>query len=199
MLSAEGWKITADEFSEIFLGQSVKSRMDVIQSKTAISDTEAWYFAYTQTRDKALSNEVGAIPFVGDVLKCLAQRQKVRLAVVSASSRAKMELQLHKVGLRRWFGPHLYSGQQSARNKPCPDVYLEAAASLGVDIQRCAVVEDSLSGVTAAVSAGATVYAYCPACREPALRCALSKAGAAVVFSDMRSLPRFVRSYVCKP
>jgi HAD superfamily hydrolase (TIGR01509 family) len=197
MLGAEGWPITADEFSEIFLGQSVKSRMDVIRSKTAIPDMDAWYLAYTDRRDKALSNEVAAIPFAMDVVRCLAQRQAVRLAVVSASSRAKMELQLDKVGLRGWFGHHLYSGQQVARNKPWPDVYLEAASSLGVEIARCAVIEDSVSGLTAGVAAGATVYAYSPPHRGPESTRALIEAGAKAVFDNMRSLGRlFAGDYV---
>jgi beta-phosphoglucomutase-like phosphatase (HAD superfamily) len=48
------------------------------------------------------------------------------------------------------------------RSKPAPDVYLAAAAALGVDPARCAVVEDTVPGTTAGVAAGATVYGYSP-------------------------------------
>lgn len=48
-------------------------------------------------------------------------------------------------------------------SKPAPDVYLAAAAALGVDPRRCAVVEDTVTGVTAGVAAGAAVFGYSPA------------------------------------
>lgn len=43
------------------------------------------------------------------------------------------------------------------RRKPSPDLYLAAAASLGVDPADCLAVEDSFSGVRAAAAAGMTV------------------------------------------
>ncbi|SOE97778.1 haloacid dehalogenase superfamily, subfamily IA, variant 3 with third motif having DD or ED [Burkholderia sp. D7] len=191
MLHTAGWKISVHEFSELFLGQSVKSRFDLIRSRTAVVDIEAWYLDYRDRRDQALSREVAATPFAGEIVKHLA-RHKVRLAVVSASSRSKIALQLDKVGLTGWFGCHIYSGQHSRRNKPWPDVYLEAASSLGVDIRRCAIVEDSPSGVLAGVSAGATVYGYSPSHREPGQCGRLLAAGAKDVFGDMRMLQRML-------
>jgi HAD superfamily hydrolase (TIGR01509 family) len=44
-----------------------------------------------------------------------------------------------------------------ARGKPSPDLYLAAAASLGVEPSECLAVEDSFSGVRAAAAAGMTV------------------------------------------
>ena len=43
------------------------------------------------------------------------------------------------------------------RRKPCPDLYLAAATSLGVEPAECFAVEDSFSGVRAAAAAGMTV------------------------------------------
>ena len=47
------------------------------------------------------------------------------------------------------------------RGKPAPDLYLHAAATLGVDIERCVILEDSPVGVTGAVASGATVIGLC--------------------------------------
>jgi HAD superfamily hydrolase (TIGR01509 family) len=48
-------------------------------------------------------------------------------------------------------------GDEVPARKPDPAPYLQAAAALGVDVERCAVVEDSLAGVTSALAAGAAV------------------------------------------
>lgn len=71
-------------------------------------DIEAWYLDYRDRRDQALSREVAATPFAGETVKHLAWHS-VRLAVVSASSRSKITLQLDKVGLTDWLvrWPHL--------------------------------------------------------------------------------------------
>jgi beta-phosphoglucomutase-like phosphatase (HAD superfamily) len=71
------------------------------------------------------------------------------------------------------------------RSKPHPDVYLAAASALGVDPRRCAVVEDTTTGIAAGVAAGATVFAYLPEGDGQALR----TAGAHAVFADMAHLP----------
>jgi HAD superfamily hydrolase (TIGR01509 family) len=47
------------------------------------------------------------------------------------------------------------SGDVVERGKPHPDPYLQAARALGVDATQCIAVEDSRTGITAALAAGA--------------------------------------------
>ena len=72
-----------------------------------------------------------------------------------------------------------------ARSKPAPDVYLAAARALGADPTRCAVVEDTVTGVTAGVAAGSMVFGYAPLGQGQSLR----DAGARHIFTDMAELP----------
>ena len=60
------------------------------------------------------------------------------------------------------------TGDGPARPKPAPDAYLDAANQLRVDPQRCAAVEDSPTGVRAALGSGALTYAVDPAIPLPA-------------------------------
>ena len=47
-----------------------------------------------------------------------------------------------------------------ARGKPHPDIFLQAAETLGAEPASCAVIEDSPVGVQAGVAAGMTVFGY---------------------------------------
>ena len=50
-----------------------------------------------------------------------------------------------------------------ARGKPHPDIFLFAAGKLGVNPERCLVIEDSAGGIQAAVAAGMTAIGLCAA------------------------------------
>lgn len=59
------------------------------------------------------------------------------------------------------FGDRIFSGREHvARGKPAPDLYLHAAASLGVSIERIAIIEDSPVGVAGALASGASVIGF---------------------------------------
>ena len=93
------------------------------------------------------------------------------------------------MGLSPYFEGRIFSGHEMPRSKPAPDVYLAAADFLQADPRRCAVVEDTVTGVTAGVAAGATVFAYLPAQTLHDSRDALLAAGAVQVFRSMAELP----------
>jgi beta-phosphoglucomutase-like phosphatase (HAD superfamily) len=104
--------------------------------------------------------------------------------VASQSPPARVELALTLTGLGSYFENRIYSASMVTRPKPAPDLFLHAAAAMGADPRRTAVVEDSPTGVLAARAAGMTVYGY--AGDEDAA--ALAGAGA-ITFTAMPELP----------
>jgi len=79
-------------------------------------------------------------------------------AVASSSSSHWVRQHLRHLGLEDAFGEMVFSGREHVvRGKPAPDLYLHAAAALGIDISRTAVVEDSPVGVQGALASGASV------------------------------------------
>ncbi len=78
-------------------------------------------------------------------------------AVASNGLPESVEYNLKKTGLNQYFGGHVYTAAQVAKPKPAPDVYLLAARQLGMTPTSCIVVEDSATGVAAAVAAGMQV------------------------------------------
>lgn len=81
-------------------------------------------------------------------------------AVASSSTREGLERKLRQVGLWDHFAPHVYSAEHVTHAKPAPDLFLHAAAELGIAPADCLVIEDSVNGVLAAKAAGMRCWGF---------------------------------------
>jgi beta-phosphoglucomutase-like phosphatase (HAD superfamily) len=126
---------------------------------------------------------------VGDALAAIALTK----ACASNSFRPYVEAALARTGLAKFFGDRLFCADAVPQPKPAPDVYLAAARGLNVTPDACLVVEDSVTGVTAATAAGMTVIGFVGGGHASDAQIdALREAGAQQVFDDMRQLPELV-------
>jgi beta-phosphoglucomutase family hydrolase len=82
-----------------------------------------------------------------------SRRAHAPMAVASGSTRRLVTLTLAALGITEWFGA-VVAAEDTARHKPEPDVFLEAARRLGVVPARCTVYEDTDLGLEAARRAG---------------------------------------------
>ena len=105
---------------------------------------------------KAYGRHLPLLPGAVPAVRRLAERWP--LAVASSANRPVIDAALQGAGLADCFTATV-SGDEVARGKPAPDVYLEAARQLGVDPHRAAGVEDSSNGLRAAAAAGMLVVA----------------------------------------
>ncbi|CAN5213695.1 hypothetical protein BH18ACT9_BH18ACT9_17560 [soil metagenome] len=71
-----------------------------------------------------------------------------------------VEARVRITDLATRFVGRIFSATEVARGKPAPDIFLHAAAAMGVVPQRCVVVDDSVYGVRAAVAAGMDVLGF---------------------------------------
>jgi HAD superfamily hydrolase (TIGR01509 family) len=184
MLEERGWSMTLQQCMDIFVGHMVTDKRVEIEAHTGQPITQEWMLAFRERRNVALVADIQAIPNVHAAVKALHLATAGRIACASGADRFKVEMMLKQVGLIDYFAGNIFSGHEMPRSKPHPDVYLAAAAHLGVSPTRCAVVEDTAIGVRSGVSAGATVFGYAPLGDGQALL----NAGARVVFSDMAAL-----------
>jgi len=112
-----------------------------------------------------------------------------RRCVASSSSLERIRHSLGCAGLLGHFGDALFSASMVARGKPAPDLFLHAAAAMGVPPARCIVIEDSVPGIEAAVAAGMAAIGFTGGAHcgtDHAAR--LTRAGAARTAGSMRAL-----------
>lgn len=195
MLGELGWHLSVDEAMSIFVGKTVMDEAPLIEAKTGFRITPAWLETFRERRNAALEREVTAIEGIVETVAALHARLDGRIAVASGADRVKLRLQLAKAGVLDDFEGRIFSGQETPRNKPHPDVYLAAAAGLGVDPARCAVIEDTVTGATAGRAAGATVFGYSPSEKGHSSKEALRAVGVADVFEEMAHLPALLAGW----
>ncbi|MFF5938576.1 HAD family hydrolase [Streptomyces sp. NPDC012508] len=131
----------------------------------------------------AFERELEAVAGVTDVLKRLVA-QDVAYCLASSGSHRRIRVGHRKTGLDAWFrDENIFSAEDVGRGKPAPDLFLHAAARMGVAPERCVVVEDSRLGVQAALAAGMDVYGFTAMTPEEKL------VGATGYFDSMAELP----------
>lgn len=186
MLAESGWTLTPEECVRVFIGKAVRDERALIEANTGQPLTEAWMAEFYARRNVELQARLVAIAGAHEAVEAAHAHAAQRVACASGADRFKVEMQLAQVGLMPWFVGSIFSGHEMQRSKPAPDVYLAAAAHLGAAPERCLVIEDTTTGVTSGIAAGATVWAYCPQAEQGP---ALMQAGASHVFSHMADLP----------
>ncbi|MGW9437893.1 HAD family hydrolase [Streptomyces sp. NPDC055607] len=131
----------------------------------------------------AFQAELEPVPGAEDVLKRLVDAG-IPYCVASSGSHERIRVGHRKTGLYAWFrDENVFSSEDVGRGKPAPDLFLHAAARMGVEPARCVVVEDSRLGVQAALAAGMDVYGFTAMTPEEKL------AGARGFFRRMDELP----------
>jgi HAD superfamily hydrolase (TIGR01509 family) len=192
MLEEAGCKLSPQECMQRFIGKAVKDEAALIEAHTGQPLTEDWMVRFRERRNTGLMRDLTPIDGAVQAVTKIHELFDGRIACASGADRFKVELQLHKCGLMPYFKGLIFSGHELPRSKPFPDVYLAAAAALGVDPGRCAVVEDTVTGVMAGVAAGATVFGYSPPEAGHDAPAALRKAGAVRIFVTMSELPELL-------
>lgn len=191
MLNELGIRISIEESTKWFLGRAVREELENIERRRGAPLPENWLSHWFVRRNAVLEAEVQAVAHVREAVSAIAATG-LPICVASGADRIKVKLQLTRTGLVELFQrderEHIFSSTEVERSKPAPDVYLLAARTMNVDPERCVVIEDSPTGVTAGVAAGMTVLGY--AARNAAET--LVAAGAGTIFTDMRELPGLI-------
>ena len=179
-----GLTVTEEEVLDRFVGRSDAAIASEIEAELGRPLPADWAEEFMPLYREAYAAELQPVDGVATALDQIT----VPTCVASSGSHEKMRYTLGLTGLYERFAGRIFSVSEVPRGKPAPDLFLHAAAQMGVDPQDAAVVEDSRWGVEAARAAGMRVFAYAGGL-TPADRLAGPDT---IVFVDMRELPRLV-------
>lgn len=99
-----------------------------------------------------VEREMRPMPGARSLVESL-HRSGIPMAVASSSPRADVKASLSWAGLSAWLD-RIAAGDEVARPKPAPDLYLRATEMIGLAPSRCVALEDAQAGVAAAKAAG---------------------------------------------
>jgi HAD superfamily hydrolase (TIGR01509 family) len=179
ILAGLGWPLTESDIVDRFVGRSAAHMQREIELH--LGRGIDWEGEFESRYREVFERELVPVPGVTDAL----DRITATTCVASSGSHQRLQFTLGITGLLARFQGHIFSADDVEHGKPAPDIFLHAASHMGVLPGRCAVVEDSISGVTAGLAAGMAVFAYAGGVTSASQ---LSLEGA-VVFDDMRDLP----------
>jgi len=145
-----------------FTGQTVQTMWGALKERHNLPQTveelraikRRLFFAELDSPDCRVMLVDGAERFIRQ-----CREAGFKMAVASSSFTEHVELMIGRFGLKSWFDG-LFGGDFVQHSKPEPDLFLYAAAQLGVDPSDCVVIEDSANGVLAARRAGMYVIGF---------------------------------------
>jgi beta-phosphoglucomutase len=153
MFAEKGLKVLPEDFhpfvgtgEDRYIGgvaQKYQFKLDLPEAKHR---TYELYLAMVPTRLASFPGAQGLV--------AVCRKSGLRLAVASSADRVKIEANLAKIGLPAATWDTVVTGQDVIAKKPAPDIFLHAAAELGIPAAQCVVVEDAVNGVVAAKAAG---------------------------------------------
>jgi HAD superfamily hydrolase (TIGR01509 family) len=156
LLTRLGHATSVEEAAEHYVGLSGQQFIDAVEARIGQPLPPEFHAGSRELRDRALREGIAAVAGAVEFVRSLPS--ELPRAVASSSSTKWVRTHLEHLGLGDAFGAHIYSGKEHvAHGKPAPDLYLHAAHSIGVDIARVVIIEDSRVGATAALASGATV------------------------------------------
>ena len=184
MLAEIGLSMSPQEASEVFMGLSIVSMMEIVQQRLGRPVPDGLIDQYYARMDAAFRKDLKPVAGITQALDALS----LPFCVASSAPHSKMQTTLGVTGLLQRFEGRIFSAEDVERSKPYPDLFLHAAERMGARPERCVVIEDSVPGVRAAVAAGMSVFGYARV--SPPMP--LEKAGG-MIFKDMAELPSLLQ------
>ncbi len=172
-------ELTQADFQQHIYGCPMNHTFDVLLPHLDVWQRQA---IFARLKEYEVNLTYTEVPGVTALLQAL-KRLDVPTALVTSADHWKVKAVIDQLGLDNLFAT-LVTIADIRQGKPHPEGYLLAAHRLGKPPQHCLVFEDAVSGVKAAVAAGATCIGVRPSDTAPAL----IEAGATYTIPDLTAV-----------
>jgi beta-phosphoglucomutase-like phosphatase (HAD superfamily) len=157
MLREDGWDLTQEEADQRFIGFSFGAVKLMTEAHLGRSLGLDWVTRVVARVVEVMRTGAEPIPGAREALDAVTGLG-LPWRIASNSSHLEMDAKFGRTGWRELVAGRVHSAAElvslGGAAKPAPDVFLAAASAQGVAPAHCLVIEDSVAGVMAAISAG---------------------------------------------
>lgn len=157
LLRRRGYEFTPELLDQMMGRPSRIALQIMIDTHTLRATVEELLAETDELFPEILRQRLAPMPGLIDLLEAL-ERNNIPKGIATSSRRAFVERVLARFDYQPRFSPILTS-EDITEGKPHPEIYLTAAARLGIQPGEMLVLEDSQTGCRAAVAAGAIAVA----------------------------------------
>jgi HAD superfamily hydrolase (TIGR01509 family) len=191
-----GVPTTVEDAYRDYMGKRFHDVIAAIETTVGRSLPESFAEAYQERTLTRFRQGLAPVAGVRDFIAAFADLPR---CIASSSSPDRLAVCLDVLGMTPLFEGRVFSASNVARGKPHPDIFLHAAAEIGVAACDCIIIEDSAGGVVAGRAAGATVIGLLAAGHiRDGHAAALKEAGAHHLASDYHAVEVIVRNLLAK-
>lgn len=156
MMAEVGLPITPEIFRADFLGRSFVSASKRVIERFGRPLPDDFQAGYRRRLFARMRSDLMPMDGVFDMLASL----RTPYCLATSSSPERLAITLEVTGLAPYFAGRCFTASEVVHGKPAPDLFLLAAARMGVVPCECLVIEDSEMGVLAGRAAGMTVWHF---------------------------------------
>lgn len=182
-----GSQIELSEALALFRGLKIADCVTQIENRSGRPVGDGFIDDVRHATALAFEADLRAVEGVHEALAAIS----IPVCVASNGPMSKLSQTLSLTGLQGRFEGRVFSAYEVGSWKPDPGLFLHAARTLGADPSRCVVIEDSVTGVSAAKAAEMRVLGFTGGRADAGLE--LSQAGAQP-FDRMAELPALLAS-----
>jgi HAD superfamily hydrolase (TIGR01509 family) len=191
LLADCGVMISTEEMHRRFIGMTFQAMIEELEAERGLRFPPDLEVRKEGLMHAAYIRELQPIAGVNAALSAITLPKSIG----TNGPRHRALLALEVTGIAHHFAGQITTFEDVPRPKPFPDVYLLAAERAGCAPSNCIVIEDSVTGLRAAVAAGCLACGFTGSHQNPDGHAqTLTKAGAAHVFQDMADLPALLQS-----
>ncbi len=148
--------LSEKEFYEFIFGRVAKDTLEFMFKKELtnkeiedfVEEKEIIYRAIFRKHIKPLA---GLLPFLNELTN-----NQVPMALATSAPPGNVDFAFNYLPIKKYFN-FTFNASHISKGKPDPEIYIKTINALDLKPENCIVFEDSLSGIKAAIAAGANV------------------------------------------